>query len=432
MNIILAIVIFSVIIIIHELGHFLTAKLNHIRVYEFSLGLGPTIIGFTKGETKYSLKLLPFGGACMMGEDDEFDTADDRNFNNKSVWARMAVVFAGPFFNFILAFVLSLFVVGLAGYDLPAVLSVEEGSPAAEAGMQAGDIITEINGKNIHLSREVSLETMLHPEETWEVIYEREVDGEIVEKEATIVPAWKEAYQIGIYMGQGEGQEAVVSELVADGPAQKAGLLPGDRIVEVNGKQMETSPQVSESIQESKGKEIALVVERDGEEVQLKVTANNNSGYDNGLYFNSGYRTKEGVLSVLKYSVYEVKYWISTTFKTLGMLFTGNVSLDDVSGPVGIVDTIGDSYEQSKEAGWLSVVLTMMNLSILLSANLGVMNLLPIPALDGGRLLFFLIEAIRGKRMNPEKEGMVHLVGFVILIGLMVIVLFNDVRKIFF
>ncbi len=432
MNILIAIIIFSLIIIIHELGHFLVAKMNHIKVYEFSLGLGPTLVGFTKGETKYSLKLLPFGGACMMGEDDEFDTADPRAFNNKSVLARMAVVFAGPFFNFILAFVLSLFVVGMAGYDLPEVLRVSEGSPAEEAGIKEGDMITRINGKKVNLSREVTLETMLYPEKPLRVTYERKENGQTVTKEADVVPEWKNAYQIGVYMGQGEGREAVITDLVPGGPAQEAGIEPGDRITKVNGKTVTSSAEVSQTIGQSEDANMEIVVERDGKEISLSFTANDASGYDSGLYLDSGYRSREGVLSVLKYSVYEVKYWISTTFKTLGMLFTGHVSLNDLSGPVGIVDTIGDSYEQSKQAGVLSVILTMMNLSILLSANLGVMNLLPIPALDGGRLLFFIIEAIRGKRMNPEREGMVHFVGFVLLIGLMIVVLFNDVRKIFF
>lgn len=432
MNILIAVIIFSLIIIFHELGHFLVAKLNHIRVYEFTLGLGPTLFGFTKGETKYCLKALPFGGSCVMGEDDEADVTDPRAFNNKSVWARMAVVAAGPIFNFILALLLSLIVVGLAGYDLPEILSVQADSPAAEAGLQEGDVITRLNGKHINLSREVTLETMLYPEKELEIVYEREENGKTVTGTAIVTPEWKKAYQIGIYLGTGEGQEAAVTDLVAGAPAESAGIKAGDRIVKVNGKAVETSDEVSAAIRSSESKELEVVVERDGKQQTFDVTANDTSAYSSGLYLDSGYRSRESVFAVIKYSFYEVKYWINTTFKTLGLLFTGGVSVNDLSGPVGIVDTIGQSYEQSREYGWTSVLLTMLNLSILLSANLGVMNLLPIPALDGGRLLFFIIEAIRGKRMDQKKEGLVHMIGFMLLMALMLVVLINDVRKIFF
>lgn len=432
MNILIAVIIFSLIIVFHELGHFLVAKLNHIRVYEFTLGLGPTLLGFTKGETKYCLKVLPFGGSCVMGEDDEADAADARAFNNKSVWARMAVVAAGPVFNFILALLLSLIVVGLAGYDLPEILSVQEDSPAAEAGLQEGDVITRLNGKHINLSREVTLETMLYPEKELEIVYEREENGKIVTGTAIVTPEWKKAYQIGIYLGTGEGQEAAVTDLVAGAPAESAGIKAGDRIVKVNEKTVETSDEVSAAIRSSESNELKIVVERDGKQQTISVTANDTSAYSSGLYLDSGYRSRESVFAVIRYSFYEVKYWINTTFKTLGMLFTGGVSVNDLSGPVGIVDTIGESYQQSREYGWTSVLLTMLNLSILLSANLGVMNLLPIPALDGGRLLFFIIEAIRGKRMDQKKEGLVHMIGFMLLMALMLVVLINDVRKIFF
>ena len=178
---------FSFIIIFHELGHFLLAKKNKIKVNEFCLGLGPTLFGITKGETKYSIKLLPFGGACMMeGEDGESES--EGSFNSKSVWARIAVVAAGPVFNFILAFLLALIVIGTAGFDRPEVKGVMEGYPAEEAGLQAGDIIKEINGKNIHIYREVSVYTLFHSNENLEVTYER--DGE--EYTCTISPKYNE------------------------------------------------------------------------------------------------------------------------------------------------------------------------------------------------------------------------------------------------
>lgn len=347
MKIIIAILIFSIIIIIHELGHFLLAKKNGICVLEFSLGLGPKLVGVQKGETYYCIKLLPFGGECrMLGEDEEEEA--ENAFGKKSVWARISVVAAGPIFNFILAFVLSVIVIGIRGYDSSVVqktVLVEKTSPLEEAGIQEGDEIKEINGETIHLSREIYLYLQLNnSEETLQIVYER--DGK--EYEAAVTPEYNEeskSYMIGI----------------------------------------------------------------------------------SGL----GIREKGGALRTLQYSIYEVRYWIVSTFKSLGMLVTGELGVKDLSGPVGIVDVIGDSYEAAKSSGALSVLLTMLEMAILLTANLGVMNLLPFPALDGGRLVFLLIEAITRKRVPEKIEAVVHFIGLMLLFALMIFVMFNDVAKIF-
>ena len=145
----------------------------------------------------------------------------------------------------------------------------------------------------------------------------------------------------------------------------------------------------------------------------------------------SGVRTKLDPVGVLKYSAYEVKYWIATTIDGLKLLVSGRLGLNDMSGPVGVVNMIGSTYEESKSDGGFYVWLNMLNISILLTANLGVMNLLPLPALDGGRLVFLFLEAIRRKRIDPEKEGMVHMIGLLALMLLMVVIMFNDVRKLF-
>lgn len=141
------------------------------------------------------------------------------------------------------------------------------------------------------------------------------------------------------------------------------------------------------------------------------------------------YREKTNFLGVLKYSAVEVRYWISSTVESLVMLVKGQFTVNDLSGPVGIIDVIGDSYEEAKTEGTVMVWMQMLYWAILLSANLGVMNLLPIPALDGGRLVFLLVEAVRRKRMNPNVEGMIHFAGFVLLMLLMVFVMFNDIRR---
>ena len=164
----------------------------------------------------------------------------------------------------------------------------------------------------------------------------------------------------------------------------------------------------------------------------LSLTPEYTTSYLTGFSYNYAYREKTGPLGVLKYSFVEVKYWIVNTYKSLGQIFKGKVSTDDLGGPVRIVSELENTVEETKSDGLLYVVLNLMNWAILLSANLGVMNLLPIPALDGGRLVFIVIELIRGKPVPPEKEGIVHAVGIVLLMALMVFVFFNDIRNVFF
>lgn len=342
MGIILAILVFGIIVFIHELGHFLLAKANKIRVDEFSLGMGPRLLSFVKGETRYSLKLLPLGGSCMMGEDD-VDDMSEGSFNSKSVWARMSVVVAGAVFNFLLALIFSMIVIGYTGYDEPVISGVVEGFPAQEAGLQEGDRIVKMNNKKINIWREITYYNMFHPGETVDLVYER--DGE--KHEVTITPKKDEDgnYLIGI-----------------------------------------TSPAQYE---------------------------------------------KANLLTATQYGVYEVKFWICTTLESLKMLVMGDVGVDQLSGPVGIVSVVDETYQQSKSYGVIIVIMQMLNIGILLSANLGVMNLLPLPALDGGRLVFMIVEAIRGKRVPPDKEGWVHGIGMILLLALMAFVMFNDVKKLF-
>ncbi len=199
MSLILAILVFGLIVLIHEFGHFIVAKRCGIGVIEFSVGMGPRLFSFVKGETRYSLKALPFGGSCMMLGEDENDT-DPKAFNNKSVWARMAVIFAGPLFNFLLAFVFALVIVSWVGYDSPQLIGVQEGFPAEEQGMQEGDIITGLNGRRVTIYRDVTLYMMTHPTEPVTVEYLRPgVDGRADEvREAYITPEYSEEY--GTYM----------------------------------------------------------------------------------------------------------------------------------------------------------------------------------------------------------------------------------------
>ncbi len=340
---ILGIILFCVIVIFHELGHLVLAKRCDIKVNEFCLGFGPTLVGFTRGETKYSIKLIPFGGACIMEGEDE-DSEDPRAFPNKSVWARIAVVAAGPLFNWLMALIFALIIIGSIGIVRPVVGAVMEDYPAAEAGITAGDEITRLNHKNIHFYDEVSMYTLFHEGETVDVTYIR--DGE--KYTTTVVPRYDE--ESGRYLF--------------------------------------------------------------------------------GIYGEAAY-TKYGPARSLLYGIWDVKFWIQYTLRSLEMLVTNQVSFNELSGPVGIVQTVGETVQASRSDGAFYVFLNVLNIGILLSANLGVLNLLPIPALDGGRLVFLVIEAIRGKRVDPNREGMVHFIGLVCLFALMAFVMVNDIRKLF-
>lgn len=341
MGIILAILLFSAIVIFHELGHFLLAKKNKIRVDEFSLGLGPTIFGKQFGETKFSLKLLPFGGACMMGEDD-VDDMSEGSFNSKSVWARMSVIVAGPVFNLILAWILCMIIIGWTGYRAPVVSSVTDGYSAQEEGIEPGDVIKKIGGKTVHIWNDISLYNMMHA---------------------------------------------------------------GTKSVEVK-------------------------YERDGKDYTVVLEPKQNEGDAFPLLgITGGEMVRPGVIGTVRYGAYTVKYWITYTVDSLKMLISGKVGVKDLSGPVGIVSAVDNVYQEAAPAGMAVVILNLLNIGVLLTANLGVMNLLPLPALDGGRLVFLIIEAVRGKRVPPEKEGMVHFAGFVLLMALMVVIMFNDILK---
>ncbi|HJA92968.1 MAG TPA: RIP metalloprotease RseP [Candidatus Eisenbergiella merdipullorum] len=345
-TIILFIVVFSVIVIAHELGHFLLAKANGITVVEFSVGMGPKLLHFSRGGTEYSLRLLPIGGACMFegenGLEEENGTLSDGAFPKANVWARISTVFAGPFFNFLLAYLLAMFVVGYAGSDRPVIQDVIDGYPAQEAGIQSGDVILRMNGEKICVSREISLYTMANPGKPVTVEYLR--DGQ--KYKATLVPEYDEAE--GRYLLGFQGYSEYVD-------CRNAGIF--------------------------------------------------------------------------KYAYYEVRYGLKATVKSIGMLLTGKAGADDVAGPVGMAQIIGEVQQEAAPYGPLVVAINMVNIAMLLSVNLGVINLLPLPALDGGRLVFLLVEAVRGKPVPPEKEGMVHFAGFVLLMVLMVFVMFNDISR---
>ncbi len=346
MTILWFVLIFGVVVLSHEFGHFIIAKLNGIHVVEFSIGMGPKLFSFKRKETLYAIRLFPIGGACMFEGEDGVAAEDgetEGSFLKANVWARIATVIAGPLFNFILAFIIAVIMVTIKAPAGNTISGVAKNSPAEAAGLQAGDEILSINGEKTPLFKDITLIAFLNGGNPMELTFER--DGE--KHEASLTPQYSQetgSYMMGIYS----------------------------------------------SYQEVKGLEI----------------------------FRDAY--------------YEIRYCMVNTYKSLGMLLSGNFNRRDVAGPVGIaVNVVGKTYESASEFGALTVIYYMLNITMLLSVNLGILNLLPIPALDGGRLVFMIIELFRGKPIPPEKEGIVHFVGLMFFMVLMVVVFFNDLVNIF-
>lgn len=413
-------------ILFHELGHFLLAKKNGIVVTEFSLGMGPRLFSTVKNGTRYSLKALPLGGSCaMLGE----DTAEDEEkgtFNAASVWGRISVVAAGPVFNFILALIFATVIVALAGYDPAEIMEVKEGSSAEQAGLQEGDIITEFQGYHIDLGRDLYVYTYLNEVTSDSISMKVNRDGETIE--ICYQPDENIRYLLGF--NRSDSSSMKVDSLISGLPLEEAGVQPGDVITGINGVKIENGEDYDAYLEEHPLSEtpVDIVYERDGLEYEAQITPAKYSSPDMGFSYNVGSVKARG-LQVLKYGLIEVKYMIRSTLLSLKELVTGGLGMQDLSGPVGVVDAIGQTYEQSKSEGALIVLLNMLNMVVLLSANLGVMNLLPIPALDGGRLVFLVLEAVRRKPVNREIEGRIHFAGLMLLMMLMVFVMYNDIMK---
>ncbi len=429
LKILIAALILCIVIIVHEFGHFLLAKTNGIVVEEFSVGMGPRILTTVKGGTRYSLKLIPFGGACQMKGEDDGDCSEG-SFGSKNVWRRISVVAAGPIFNFVLAFLGAMIIVSFMGYDPATVVRVNEGSPEEQAGLQVGDLITEFDGKKIHMGRELYMYLTLEGLEDKEISIVVERDGK--EEVLTYRPATQDRYMLGFSYTPSE-EQAQIASLTLGGVLQKAGLEIGDIIYSIDGQKVESGAALEQYFTENPmdGRTLKLTYLRDGLEYEIEVTPEAVHYVAQGFSYNLASQ-KTNALGVIKYSFYETKYWIESTLLSLKLLVTGQIGMESVSGPVGVVEVIGDVYEDSKDTGSSLVTwLSMLEMLILISANLGIMNLIPFPALDGGRLIFLVIEAIRGKRVNPDAEGMVHFAGLMILMAFMLWVTFRDVIKLF-
>ncbi|MGI6072102.1 MAG: RIP metalloprotease RseP [Lachnospiraceae bacterium] len=434
-SIILSILILSILVIVHEFGHFLLARKNGIFVKEFSIGFGPRIISReSKSGTRFSWKAIPFGGSCtMLGalEDEDDETDDERSFDKKSVWARMSVILAGPIFNFVLAFILAVIYTATLGYDPAVVTQVVENTPAYEAGLRDGDLITRYDGTRISFGREIYLENYIKPvsERTDGVDITFKRDGK--KYDVSIIPEEYEYYSIGISYRADE-EPAKLAEVAAGSAFEEAGIKTGDIITAINGISIATGEELGKFFNENVlGPEpLKIDFSRRGGYMSANVTPKSQKAYRLGFSYNRK-NVKTGAIGVLKYSFAELTFEIKSVYKSIGMLVSGRGSLDMLSGPVGIVEVISDTYTASAGSGFLITLMNILSIMILLSANLGVINLLPIPALDGGKFVLLIIEAITRRPVPKKVEGIVTIIGAGLLVVLMVAVLVNDVTNLF-
>lgn len=425
MNILLAIIALSFLILIHELGHFMVARWAGIKVLEFSIFMGPKIFSWGKGETKYSIRAIPMGGFVKMeGEEEASD--DERAFNKKPAGKRALVVAAGAIMNIIIAILIITLISSTLGFNTRTVAQLSQDSALKEAGIMPGDEIVSYDGKHIFHPSDFSMFLYVSNGEPVEVAYRREgVKGlqrtKVTPKETTPI------YLLGISVGINDGQaNNVVEGVEKDSPAAKAGLIPGDVIIKADDVQITKRDDLLNYLQQTKDKPVHITVNRNGDTITFHdvVPTPSQTYFDLGVQFE--YK-KGNIFSTLANSV---NYSLSTmrnVFYSIGWLISGKASFKEVSGPVGIVSYIGDVVDMGR--GFSEKFLYLLQITAFLSLNLGVMNLIPFPALDGGKLFLILIEKIRKKPIDPEKEAWISMVGFFILIALMIATLFNDIPR---
>lgn len=438
--ILIGVLLFELIIFIHEFGHFITAKKSGIKVNEFSLGMGPKIFSFGKGETKYSLRIFPIGGFCAMeGEDEE--SPEPRAFNNAKVWKRMIVVIAGAVMNIILGFVLMfVVVVQQDAYSSTEVQSFPATSFSSCTGLRSGDVIKEINGYGISTSMDFN-----YPISTAEL---KTVDGSTLEiyKE----DCGNNLYNMAVSLVQDKNnklsdeQVSKVNELLSKSTneivkaksKEDAYSIYENYYKKINDAYGIKDYKVEKIVEKETRKRYTadILVERNGEEKLLKnvqfftYTTKDNSDPQVSIdfYVKPIEKTFGSVISQT------FKQTISTCkmiYASLGGLLTGKFGLKDMSGPIGIASAVTTVASESLSSGFMSAVNSIIYVMMIITVNLGLFNMLPFPALDGGRFVFLIIEAIRGKSVPRKVEAIVNGIGMGLLILLMILITANDIFK---
>ena len=426
MGIILTILAFNFIIIIHEFGHFLIARLNGIKVLEFSLFVGPKLWSTKKGDTEYSLRLIPvLAYVKMEGEEESSD--DENAFSNKSVWARMAVVAGGPFANLLSALVILLLIFSKTGYQTTKISEVLDKSPAYNAGLQVGDEIISYDNKRVYLPSDLIQFFYVDNGKKVDLTVLR--DGQ--KKNVSISPyvISDDRYVLGFEAKDLAGEGSTIVKSVTSGyPASVAGIVPRDKLIALNDVKVSDIYDILEYTKDNQDKPIEVTILRDNQEMKLLLTpklVKDQPSVNIGVAFSEH---KGSLLEVLRHSTKYVWANVRNVGYSLKWLVSGQVSIKKMSGPVGIVTTMNDAANLSQT--FQEKILNLLSMTAFISVAIGATNLVPFPALDGSKLLLLMIEAVTKKPIPPEKEARISMIGLTVLMILMLVTTSNDIIRI--
>jgi len=419
--------VLGVLIFVHELGHFLAARRIGVRVLTFSLGFGPKILSTRRGDTEYCISAIPLGGYVKMAGEtvDDPRTGRDDEFLSKTKWQRFQVLIMGPLMNIALAVVL-MWVVLLRGADVPAFLdqppvvgAVPANSPAAKGGIKPGDRIVRVSGREVRDWEQLSIAIGTKPG--------REVPIELVRDGRTmtvrVTPDAQTKYEIGD-IGVLPNVHPRINAVSPGDPAEQAGLKPGDKVLAVNGRVMSFSGQLSEAIAKHPAESITVTIERGGETRDVRVTPvqRGRKGVI-GIGIQDEIKTiQPGPVQALWMSLERNYQFGGLIFQTLAGLATRETSPKQLMGPVAIAQLSGEYAA----AG----IIALLSLMASISLNLGILNLLPIPVLDGGHIFIMALEGLARRDFSAKVKEQMLLAGFVILMALMVTVIYNDLTRI--
>ena len=421
-NIFAFVLVLGILIFAHEAGHFFVAKLFRVRVLVFSFGFGQRLFGFKKGATDYRLSLIPLGGYVRMAGDmpEESQAGDPDEFLSKPKWQRFLILLAGPLMNLLIAiaFIAAIDMAGTESLIIkPIIGEVSAGKPAARAGLQVGDRIVAINGDRIDNFDDLRMAISMHAGTPLRVDYVR--NGQT--RTTTLTPE-RENSDFGPVGRAGVRPwiDAVVGRIRPDSPAARSGLQRGDRILSANGHPVRELTQLDAVFDQAKGAPIALVVARGAQQVPITLPAVKSDNTDAYRGFIPPTEIRKLSLGpAIVDSVQQNWKTLKYTGVSIRRIFQGEGSVKELSGPISIARISGEMLRQ----GWIAVVALMSMISL----QLGIMNLLPIPVLDGGHIMVLLIEGAARRDLSVRVKERIQQVGFAVLAALMIVVLYNDV-----